>query len=362
MRATDPMVPILVVDDEPHVRAVVSHWANTFGYVAHQAPDADSALSMMGESDISVAVCDVRMPGHDGLWLAGEIRGRHPDTAVILATGVDDSSIAKRGRDLGAMDYLVKPFGGDRLAGALRRAIDWHREAVSTRGWVDRLRSEQVDRRGRLESVLLGGEAPIWEADSRLQELGLDAPANWGGPALTRIVEWRRSVDPVGHAAAMRVMRFATATAKRLGLPADRIEILEGAAMLHDVGLMTIPPALLEKPADFTADERALLRQHPLVAFHILQRCEELADVASIVLSAYEAYSGSGYPQGLSGEEIPLPSRILAVAIAYQGMMTQRPHRDALPSSEAVLELWRCRDAQFDAAVVEAFVHILTSH
>src|SRR5262245_18885789 len=115
------MVPILVVDDEPHVRAVVSHWAKSFGYAPHQAPDADSALSMMDGSDISVAVCDVRMPGHDGLWLAGEIRGRHPDTAVILATGVDDSSIAKRGRDLGAMDYLVKPFGGDRLAGALRR-------------------------------------------------------------------------------------------------------------------------------------------------------------------------------------------------------------------------------------------------
>ena len=357
------MKPILVVDDEPHIREVISRWAESFGYVAHQASNADTALSMMDESAISVAVCDVRMPGRDGLWLTGEIRGRHPETAVILATGTDDGRVAQRGRDLGAMDHLVKPFGGDRLAGALRRATDWHREAVATRDWVDRLRSDQIDRRSRLESVLLGAEQRPWDAnDPRLQELGLNEKAVWGSGRLSRILEWRRSTDPKGYAAAARVMRFAIATASRLGLSARDIETLKGAALLHDLGLMTMPPALMEKPADFTNDERALLRQHPLVAFNMLQKCDELADVASIILSAYEGYSGAGYPQGLSGQQIPLASRVLAVAIAYQGMMTSRPHRAALQSAEAVLELCRCRDAQFDPGVVEAFVEMLTSH
>jgi response regulator RpfG family c-di-GMP phosphodiesterase len=338
------MKAILVVDDEPHVRAVVSHWAESFGYHAHQASDADAALSVMDQSDVSVAVCDVRMPGRDGLWLTGEIRGRHPETAIILATGADDGLVAKRGRDLGAMDYLVKPFGGDRLAGALRKGIDWHRDAVATREWVERLRLEQRDRRERLETVLL------------------DANAERGASALERLVEWRRIEDPEGQAAAERVMRFAIATGQRLGLRDDDIRALEGAALLHDIGLTTMPPALMDKPADFTVDERALVRQHPLVAFNLLQRCSELERVASVVLSAYEGYSGAGYPQGLTGEEIPLTSRVLAVAIAYQGMMTRRPHRAALPSGEAVLELFRCREAQFDPAVVEAFVQMLTSH
>jgi response regulator RpfG family c-di-GMP phosphodiesterase len=302
------------------------------------------------------------MPGHDGLWLTGEIRGRHPETAVILATGADDGLVAKRGRDLGAMDYLVKPFGGDRLAGALRRGIDWHRDAVATREWVDRLRSEQLDRRSRLESVIVGADAPIHDTDARLQEFELDAKAVWGATALNRIVEWRRRMDPIGYAAAERVMRFAVATAQRIGLSGAEIRILHGAALLHDIGLLTMPPALMEKPADFTVEERALVRQHPLVAFNLLQRCDEMTDIAAVVLSAYEGFSGAGYPQGLSGEEIPLSSRILSVAIAYQGMMTVRPHRAALPSGEAVLELFRCREAQFDPAVVEAFVEMLTSH
>ncbi len=356
------MEPILVVDDEPHIRAVISRWAESFGYVAHQAPDADTALSLMDGSRISVAVCDVRMPGHDGLWLAGEIRGRHPDIAVILATGADDGRVARRGRDLGAMDYLVKPFDGDRLAGALRRAIDWHRDAVAVRGWVDRLRTEQVDRRTKLEGVIFGSESAACESDLRLQEFELEASGAWNSGALSRILEWRRATDPNGYAAAARVMRFALATATRLGLPARQVEALKGAALLHDIGLITIPPALMAKPADFTSEERELVRQHPLIAFNMLKQCDELAETAAIILSAYERYAGGGYPRGLCGEEIPLPSRVLTVAIAYQGMMTRRPHRAALPSADAILELCRCRDAQFDPAVVEAFVRMLTSH
>lgn len=356
------MEPVLVVDDEPHVRAILSHWVQSFGYAAHQAADADAALSVMERSSVSVALCDVRMPGRDGLWLTDQIRDRHPETAVILATGADDGMVAKRGAELGAMDYLVKPFGGDRLAGALRRAIDWHRDAVATRSWMNRLRIEQADRRERLHAVLGGSDAPTWDDDPRLQEFELDAKAVWGGSPLARIIEWRRSVDPNGHAAAERVARLATATARRLRLGNDDIRTLEAAALLHDVGLLTMPPALMEKPADFTADERALVRQHPVVAYNLLHGHSELSEAAALVLAAYEGFSGIGYPQGLSGQEIPLASRILAVAIAYQAMLTVRPHRVALQSSEAVLEICRCRDTQFDPTVVEAFVQMLTSH
>jgi response regulator RpfG family c-di-GMP phosphodiesterase len=356
------MEPVLVVDDEPNIRALLRHWVGVFGYEPVEAGDADHALTLMNDAKVGVAVCDVRMPGHDGLWLTGQIRDKHPETAVILASGMDDGTIASRGTELGAIDYLVKPFGTERLASSLRRAMDWHRDAVSTRGWIDRLNHELGERRQRLESVLRGSEVPNWPDDPRLQEFELDAKAVWGASPLTRIVEWRRWVDPRGHAAAERVMRFAAATARRLGLDDVEIQAMHAAALLHDLGMMTIPRALVDKPADFTTEERALIRQHPLIAFNLLQRHDELTKIAALVLSAYEGFGGHGYPQGLVGDEIPMASRILAVAIAYEAMTTSRAHRAAVPSAEAILELVRCRGSQFDPVVVDEFVQVLTSH
>jgi response regulator RpfG family c-di-GMP phosphodiesterase len=358
----NPMEPILVVDDEPNVRALLRHWVEVFGYEPVEAGDADHALMLMDDGKVGVAVCDVRMPGHDGLWLTGQIRDKHPETAVILASGMDDGTVASRGAELGAIDYLVKPFGTERLANSLRRAVDWHRDAVCTRAWIDRLNKELAERRERLERVLRGGEVPNWADDPRLQEFELDAKAVWGASALTRIVEWRRWVDPQGCAAAERVMRFATATARRLGVEERDIQAMHAAALLHDLGLLTIPRALVDKPADFTTEERALVRQHPLIAFNLLQRHDELSAVASVVLSAYEGFAGHGYPQGLVGDEIPMASRILAVAIAYEAMTTIRPHRGAVPSAEAILELVRCRGTQFDPTVVDTFVQVLTTY
>jgi putative two-component system response regulator len=356
------MNPVLVVDDEPPVRALLRNWVKAFGYAPVEASDADEALTLMDDGHVGVAVCDVRMPGHDGLWLTGQIRDRHPDTAVILASGMDDSTIASRGAELGAIDYLVKPFGTERLASSLRRAMDWHRDAVSTRAWIDRLQQDLAERRQRLESVLVGGDVPNWPDDPRTQEFELDAKAVWGASPLTRIVEWRRWVDPHGFTAAERVMRFATATARRLGLPETDVTAMHAAALLHNLGMMTIPRSLVDKPADFTSHERLIIRQHPLIAYNLLQRHTELAPIAALILSAYEGFGGHGYPQGLAGEEIPMASRILAVAIAYEAMTTARPHRAAIPSGEAVLELYRCRGTQFDPAVVDAFIQILTLH
>jgi putative two-component system response regulator len=356
------MNPVLVVDDEPQVRALLRHWVQAFGYSPVEASDADQALAVMNDERVGVALCDVRMPGHDGLWLTGQIRDRYPSTAVILASGMEDGAIASRGEELGAVDYLVKPFGTERLASSLRRAMDWHRDAVSTREWVDRLNHELADRRQRLECVLRGGAVPAWPDDPRIQDFELEAKAVWGGSPLTRIIEWRRRVDPRGYAAAQRVMRFASSTAQTLRLSEDEIVTLTAAALLHDLGMMAMPRALVEKPADFTGDERGLVRQHPLVAFNLLQQYDELAGIARLVLSAYEGFAGRGYPQGLAGEQIPMASRILAVIIAYEAMTTTRPYRASIPSGEAVLELCRCRGSQFDPAVVDAFLRVLTRH
>lgn len=356
------MEPVLVVDDEPQVRTVIGHWVQSFGYQVCEASDAEAALSVMGDSSVSVALCDVRMPGRDGLWLTREIRERHPDTAIVLATGADDGTIAKRGEELGALGCLHKPFNGERLAAVLRRAVDWHYDSVANRSWMVRLREEVGERRHRLESLIGQSSDVSMDDDPRLQELALEAKAVWGGSALDRVIEWRRTADPRGYAASERVMRFAVATAQRLGFDPSELETLRRAAILHDFGKLALPPAVLEKPADFTADERALVRQHPLIAFQILRRDRALRAAADVILAAYESFDGSGYPHGLAGEAIPRASRLLSIVIAYQAMVSRRPHRAAQPSGEAVLELCRCRGRQFDPNLVEAFVRLIAQH
>jgi putative two-component system response regulator len=356
------MNSILVVDDDPSVRSVVRKWVQSLGYEANEAPDAQTALDVMDVQPPNVAVCDIRMPGHDGLWLTQQIRGRFPETAVVLATGAHDADVASRGAELGAVDYLLKPFGTDRLAAAVRRGVEWHREAADTRRWLAALDEMTAAGEQRLASLIQPDDDMDWTNEPALHDLGLDATALWGERAQDRIVGRRREIDPKGQAAAERVMRLAISTGVRLGMTEREIHELKTAALVHDLGKLALPDALRRKPAALTADESALMRRHPLIAHHVLRRAPALAQAADIVLASCEWFGGMGYPRGLVGEQIPLASRILAVAVAFQAMTAGRPYRDPMPTADAVLELLRCQETQFDPRVLDAFIRVITEH
>src|SRR2546423_6242563 len=126
------MSSVLVVDDEAAVRNLMTRWVELAGHHASTAANADEALDVLAAQTPAVALCDVRMPGRDGLWLASKIRREFPDTAIIMATGARDCDpgVAEH---TGAVDYLLKPFGRDRLRFALARGFDWHEKAASRR-------------------------------------------------------------------------------------------------------------------------------------------------------------------------------------------------------------------------------------
>jgi putative nucleotidyltransferase with HDIG domain len=162
-----------------------------------------------------------------------------------------------------------------------------------------------------------------------------------------------------GHSATVAI--YARDIAKRLGLGSNEQELAHLCGLVHDVGKIGLPAGLLEKPGALSLDERRLMEQHSEIGERILKKVDDYALIAAVVRHHHERVDGNGYPDRLEGEEIPLLSRIIAVADAYNAMTSDRPYRDAMPSRVARLRLAQAVESQFDTAVVAAFEAILTS-
>jgi diguanylate cyclase (GGDEF)-like protein len=152
------------------------------------------------------------------------------------------------------------------------------------------------------------------------------------------------------------VVRLAVAVGRRLGMEAEQVDELSRAASLHDIGAVGIPDAILEKPGPLDADEWSFVSQHPVLGERILNAAPALRPIATIVRATRERWDGAGYPDGLSGTEIPLASRIIAVCVAYDAIITDRRYRPARTPAAARIELGEEAGSQFDPAVVSAFI------
>ena len=157
------------------------------------------------------------------------------------------------------------------------------------------------------------------------------------------------------------VVEFSAAVSKMLGLSPDRVEHVRRASALHDIGKLAIPESILEKPSPLSAEEWQFVRQHTIIGERILAAAPSLASCAKIVRSTHEWWDGTGYPDGLAGQDIPLEARIIAVCDAFQAMTTHRPYRQARTIENAIVELRSCAGTQFDPHVVRAFVASLAT-
>lgn len=191
------------------------------------------------------------------------------------------------------------------------------------------------------------------EANERLEKAGLSFAS-----ALVAALDARDRYT-AGHSAAVAV--YARDIAGRLGLSEEEQQLVHLAGLVHDIGKVGLPAGMLEKPGPLTLEERRIMEEHSAIGERILSEVEDYAAIARIVRHHHERMDGNGYPDGLSGDEIPLLSRIIAVADAYNAMTSGRPYRDAMPSRVARMRLAQAVESQFDTAVVAAFEAILTS-
>ena len=326
---------ILIVDDEDGIRDVLVRWLTSSGYAATSARSADEALARLAANPVAAVLCDIRMPGHDGLWLAAKIRQRFPETAVIMSSGVHDADAATECARQGVVDYLVKPFGRDRLRDAVSRAVEWHATAWDARRWRETLLREMDTRKASLWDHI--HRDPVAN-DEQLDALLRSLPG--------------RTAEVRDHA--KRVAGLASAIARALGRSDEEIRELRRASLLHELGKHAVPDAVLKKPAPLTAEEQALVRLVPHLTAEMLTGVPFLAAAAAIVRDVAERMDAQGYPRGIRAEGVQLASRILAVADAYDTMTHARVYRDPIPPQEARLELERCAGSQFDPAVVNA--------
>ncbi len=180
-------------------------------------------------------------------------------------------------------------------------------------------------------------------------------PADPGSARLSDSIQVLHERQPELRAHMDQVAGHAHATARRLGLPADVVNEVVWAAELHDIGKLVVPDDVLHRPAPLDDDGWALMREHTIVGERMILWASALRAIAALVRASHERWDGTGYPDRLADEAIPLGARIVAVCDAYDAMVTDRAYRAAMPTEAALAELRRCAGTQFDPAVVEAF-------
>jgi putative two-component system response regulator len=333
---------VLVVDDDAMLREVLSSWVHSFGFEVREAENAAEALDTMAAEPVDVALCDVNMPGENGVWLASRIRERHPSTAVIMATAARDVDVAVSSMRSNIVDYLLKPFDHTRLLEALRLGVDWHRASVASDELQESLEHRLRGRRAQVAATLAGAQENIDDA-------------------LEGLISMLELHERDGREHATRVSRLATALGDVLGISGDALVHITRGALLHDIGKIDMPASILYKPAPLDDAEWAIMRTHPQVGYDLLKKVPSLEGAAEVVLASHEAFDGSGYPRKLAGEAIPIGARILSISDSYDSMTRPHTQRPPMPPSQAVCEIERCSGSQFDPRVVEALGEVLRS-
>ncbi len=330
---------VLIVDDDAQVRDVLQHIFLSAGYACLLAADGREGLALFAAARPLLTVTDLKMPQMDGLDLLAAVRGLDPDAAVIVLTGAPDVKTAIGTLKLGAYDYITKPVNVDELLIAAERALE-RRELLI----------ERREYQGLLERRVEEATRDLQEAYRRLQET-YRATLETLGAALDS-----RDVGTEAHS--RRVHGYAIATAREYGVPDEELADLAHGVLLHDIGKIGIPDAILLKPGPLTAEEWAVMRRHPEIGKRLIENIPFLKGAVPVVYCHHERWDGSGYPQGLRGEEIPLGARIFAVVDAFDAMTSDRPYSNAISFATARTEIRRSAGTHFDPSVVDAFLRV----
>jgi response regulator RpfG family c-di-GMP phosphodiesterase len=333
---TDP-THILVVDDDDAVRDAIVALLQEEGYECTRANGAQAALDLLKAGEHPLVISDMRMPVHDGMWLLERIAEEHPDTAVIMLTAFGDTEAAVNCLRKGAVDYLLKPPRVTNLVRAVERALSRRRLELARLRYQRSLEQRVREKTAELSAALREIETAYANTLSALVA-ALDA----------------REHETSDHS--QRVVRYTLAVAKRIGFPDTEIPNLSRGALLHDIGKIGVPDAILLKQGKLTPEEWVEMRKHPQTGFTILQPIPFLTAPAEIVLSHQERLDGGGYPRGLVGDTIPAGARIFAVADTLDAITSNRPYRRGAPVEAARDEIRRCSGAQLDRQCAEAFL------
>lgn len=317
------MARILIVDDELDVCVPLKDFFVFKGYDVHVTHDGMSAVRLTKELKPHVILLDIRMPGMGGMEALMEIRKINTTAVIIMVTGVTDQETVRKVLEMGANDYIVKPF-------------DFHYVETSVMGKI----SNALD-----------------QAEERLQESYEQLQKNFNAviKTLAKVVEKR---DPYTAGHQDKVAQLSEAIAIEMGFPAAKVGAIRLAAFIHDLGKISVPSEFLTKPSKLSNVEFQLIQAHPKVAYDILKDIEFPYPIKDYILQHHERIDGSGYPQGLSDGEILLEARIIGVADTIDAMASHRPYRPAIGLDKALEEISVNSGVLYDSVVVDTCLRL----
>lgn len=320
---------ILVVDDMLLGRQVLDALLLGQGYRVSFAVDGLDALRQASVLEPDLILLDVMLPGMDGFEVCRHLRAdpRLAEVPIMLVTALDDRGSRLRGIEAGADDFVTKPFDRDELRARVRTITRLNR--------YRKLRDEHEQ---------------LIEAHAELQDT-YDATIEGWVSALDL-----RDKETEGHT--QRVTTLAVRLARALSLPEAEVAQVRRGALLHDIGKLGVPDAILLKPGPLTEAEWVVMRQHPTNAFEWLYPILYLRPALDIPYGHHEKWDGTGYPRGLSGEAIPLAARLFALVDVWDALRSDRPYRAAWPVDKVRDHLRALSGTHFDPQLVEVFIEV----
>src|SRR5881275_1908994 len=319
---------LLIVDDEPEVRGVLRDLLSGT-YECGEAASAEEALRQLRASEFHLVISDITMSGMSGLEMIPHVKVASPDTVIVMISGMQTIESAINALRLGAFDYLMKPFDLRQAEAAVSRAFDHHELIVAKRRYETQLEELVAQRTAELDEAL-GSLENAYRSTLK---------------ALTAALETR---DAETHGHSERVVTFSLRLGRELDLDKAQMTALEFGSLLHDIGKIGVPDAILRKPAKLTEEEWERMREHPLHGQQILRGIKFLEGAAHVVAQHHEKWDGSGYPLGLKSEDIDICARIFSVADAFDAITSDRVYRQGRSYDAAAAELDEWSGRQFD--------------
>ncbi len=340
MEASTSTTTVLVVDDEEPIRSALKKFLAQQHYEVYAAGSGDEALQQLRRHKVSLMLCDIRMPGTSGIDLVPQALEIEPELAILMLTAVNDATSAALCMQRGALDYLTKPIELADLGRAVQRALK-RREMLLENRQLDQWLKEEVTAR----------TAELQRERMRAERISI--------ATLEALVNAQEAKDPYMRGHSARVADLSATIAHQMDLSDERVEHVRVAGRLHDICKIGTRETVMGKEGPLTADEFEHVKQHVIIGSQILAPLTHLGPVTAAVRSHHERWDGTGYPDGLRGDEIPLEGRIIAAAEVYDALTSSRPYQDKLTPEQAVERMADLVGTVIDPQVYESLAAVV---
>jgi putative nucleotidyltransferase with HDIG domain len=340
---------ILIVDDDPQVRTFLKKRLEMNSYVCESAENGAEGLEKIKQTAFDLVMTDIKMPVMDGFEMIIQMRLNNPDLpVVIILSAYTELNQLRKAIQQGAHDYLTKPFNLHEMDITVQRALE-----------RNRLIRENLSYKKRLEEKVEQQTIALWNQLQELENTHKNLLNSYESTIIVLCAALEAKDQSTEHHV-RRVENHVQSIARYMGMDEEKIRVIRWGAILHDIGKIGISDNILLKEGPLTPEEWKVMKKHPVIGYEMIKNVSFLKNVSPLVLHHHEKYDGSGYPDGLKGEAIPLEARIFSVADAFDAMTSQRLYGRIFTQESALEEIARCSGSHFDPEIAQIFINIMT--